>query len=101
MLHEKELVLNADDTENFLSAIEMVRDISRMVDLQAQWQSTGLGSLIASAIKDTDQTLQQEVNIHAEFPSVTDHNEIEQAFNNLINTASQYANRKNPLSGLV
>lgn len=101
MLHEKELVLNAEDTENFLSAIEMVRDISRMVDLQAQWQSTGLGSLIASAIKDTDQTLQQEVNIHAEFPSVTDHNEIEQAFNNLINTASQYANRKNPLSGLV
>ena len=101
MLHEKELVLNAEDTENFLSAIEMVRDISRMVDLQAQWQSTGLGSLIASAIKDTDQTLQQEVNIHAEFPSVTDHNEIEQAFNSLINTASQYANRKNPLSGLV
>jgi len=37
MLHEKELVLNAEDTENFLSAIEMVRDISRMVDLQAQW----------------------------------------------------------------
>lgn len=37
MLHEKEIVLNADDTENFLSAIEMVRDISRMVDLQAQW----------------------------------------------------------------
>ena len=39
-------------------------------------------------------TLQQEVHITAEFPNATDHNEIEEAFRNLTNLASQYANRK-------
>jgi hypothetical protein len=34
------------------------------------------------------------VHITAEFPGVNDHYEIEEAFNNLINKASQYANRK-------
>ena len=38
--------------------------------------------------------LEQEVTIHAAFPSVKDRNEIEEAFNNLVNRASQYANRK-------
>jgi hypothetical protein len=33
MLHEKELVLNPEDSANFLSAIEMVRDFSRYIDL--------------------------------------------------------------------
>jgi hypothetical protein len=35
------------------------------------------------------------VHIDATFPNVIDHNEIELAFDNLINKASQYANRKN------
>lgn len=39
--------------------------------------------------------LEQNVQITASFPSVIDHNEIEEAFNNLINKATQYANRKN------
>jgi hypothetical protein len=34
MLHQKELVLNAVDTENFLSAINIVRDISKAIDLR-------------------------------------------------------------------
>ena len=38
--------------------------------------------------------LDQTVQITASFPSVVDHNEIEEAFNNLINKATQYANRK-------
>jgi hypothetical protein len=39
--------------------------------------------------------VEQDVTIHAEFPNVQNHLEIEEAFNDLINTASQYANRKN------
>jgi hypothetical protein len=35
MLHQKEIVLNADDTANFLNAIEIVRDIARVIDLNA------------------------------------------------------------------
>ncbi len=38
----------------------------------------------------TPGTMQQQVTIHAEFPNVQDHNEIELAFNDLVNRASQY-----------
>ena len=36
-------------------------------------------------------TLRQHVTIDAHFPNVTNHNEIEKAFKNLVNMASQYA----------
>ena len=39
-------------------------------------------------------TLEQQVHIDATFPNVSDHNEIELALNNLVNSASQYVNRK-------
>ena len=42
----------------------------------------------------SNQTLEQKVEIKAEFPNVTNHTEIEQAFENLVNEAAQYANRK-------
>jgi hypothetical protein len=40
------------------------------------------------------EVLEQQVHIEASFPGVQDRNEIEEAFNTLINRASQYANRK-------
>ena len=43
---------------------------------------------------EENETLEQTVTIHAEFPNATNHSEIEEAFNNLVNKASQYANRK-------
>lgn len=95
MLHEKELVLNADDTSNFLTAISMLRSISELLDQNALMTSLGLSSLQAFTLSQSNaQTLQQEVTIHAEFPNVQDHNEIELAFADLVNAASQYANRK-------
>lgn len=94
-VHEKEIMLNSDDTVNFLSAIKITRSIMELIDKQAGWASAGLGVMSASGVQDYNQVLEQEVTIHAEFPNATDHNEIEEAFNNLMNTASQYANRKN------
>ena len=38
--------------------------------------------------------LDQNVHIEANFPNVQSHTEIEMAINNLINSASQYVNRK-------
>lgn len=93
ILHQKELVLNADDTTNFLSAIEMVRDITKSIDLQAQSQGIGLGALSAAGIASSS-AFEQNVNIQASFPNATSHSEIEEAFNNLINRASQFAGRK-------
>ena len=92
-LHQKELVLNATDTENMLNAIKLIRQISQTIDLQAATQSSAL-SLQASQFSNNGQVLQQEVTIHAEFPNATNHNEIEEAFNNLVNRASQFASRQ-------
>ena len=95
VLHEKELILNEDDTSNFLSAIQVTRAMLETIDLNAKQASMGVGNLVPSTVKDEMvQTLEQEVHITAEFPNVSDHNEVEEALKNLMNTASQYANRK-------
>ena len=93
MLHEKELVLNATDTENILQSVHILRSLSAALDANARYASY-TGNLTPSSVGSTDGTLQQEVHIEASFPGVTDHNEIELALDNLINSASQYANRK-------
>ena len=92
-LHQKELVLNAGDTENFLSAIDMVRQISSMIDLQAASRSSSLGLLLPGIANKEPETLDQNVHIEAHFPNVTSHSEIEEAFTNLVGKASQFANR--------
>ena len=92
VLHEKEIVLNKEDTENFLRATDILRSISNIIDLQAM--SNQFNTLSASIYSGSSGMLEQSVHIEANFPNVSDRNEIEEAFNNLINTASQYANRK-------
>ena len=95
VLHEKELILNQDDTPNMLKSLVLSKQILDIIDLNARQASLGLGQMAVASIKDDNaQTLKQEVHITAEFPTVTDHYEVEEALNNLINTASQYANRK-------
>lgn len=94
ILHEKELVLNSDDTKNILTSVGIIREISKALDNSAVWAMFGQASLNAATVgASADSTLQQEVTIHADFPNVTDHNEIELAIDNLINAASQYAYR--------
>ena len=95
MLHEKELVLNKQDTENMLKIVSMVRDLSAMLDSKAYYAS--LAQLRANQlyqVNPTGETFEQTVTIHAEFPHATNAIEIETALNNLVNSASQYANRK-------
>ena len=93
MLHQKELVLNAQDTENMLKTVDMVRNIVRVIDLNAGSHSGGLGYIGATYSGHNAQVIEQEVTIHAEFPNAVNHTEIEMAFDNLINHASQFANR--------
>ena len=95
ILDKKEIVLNEKDTENFLSAINVVRDISKTIDLNAANASNSFAKLFAAAgIKTPQGQLQQEVHITAEFPNVSDKNEILEAFDNVINLAAQYSGRK-------
>ena len=94
MLHEKELVLNQDDTKNFLDALSISREVLHsMIEMNAKQSSLALGDLYPSSIQDMSQMLEQQVSITAEFPNATNRSDIEDAFNSLINTASQYANR--------
>ena len=94
VLHEKEIVLNQQDTANLLMTMNMLDSILATLDsytsnwlLGGSLQSPGYGGI-------PNESLEQNVHIEASFPGVTNHSEIEEAFNNLVNRASQYANRK-------
>ena len=96
MLHEKELILNPGETEDFLASLEVLRSIIKMIDLQST--ASQLGGLLHSpgyySPAGATEALEQSVHIEANFPAVTDRHEIEDAFNTLVNRASQYANRR-------
>lgn len=98
MLHEKELVLNKEDTKNILGTVELVRKLSQKIDLNAQTARYAFNyHPIINNPKLTDRELQvnQTVSITAEFPNAQNRTEIEEAFTTLINQASQFANQKN------
>ena len=82
LLHQKEMVLNKEDTANLLKAVELVRDFSK--------------NLIPniSAPQATNNNTNQNITIHADFSGVRSSSEIENAFNNLVNRAVQYSNQK-------
>lgn len=92
MLHQKELVLNANDTSNMLNAITILRDITAnlgatLLNKMASISAGGTGSIgqdIAAS------GIEQIVTINAEFPNATKSREIEEALNNLVNRASQH-----------
>jgi len=93
MLHEKELVLNKDDTENILTAVDTIRSISNA--LNNNMLATLLDKLSASAsamvAQETtkDMKIEQDVHIEAIFPNVSVAEEIEAAFNDIIDMAAE------------
>lgn len=93
LLHEKELVLNKKDTANILDSVNIVRDMNNQINRNIRYAS--FAQQVAAQIKGQLQNeLKQKVEIQATFPSVTNSNEIEDAFNNLVNAAAQYVNSK-------
>ena len=95
LLDQKELVLNAEDTVNMLNAVKIA---SGMMERIAGLNSSVLDNLVAnrglSNIETggtVDSSSHQVINIQADFPNANSADEIKQAFNNLINIASQRA----------
>ena len=93
LLHQKELVLNEEDTSNILNAVNAIRSITNILG------SSVLEKLAAVTAGNfnTDlngEVLEQNVHIDAQFPNVKDSREIEEALNNLVNMASMRANRR-------
>lgn len=86
------MVLNQNDTSNLLSTIGLVKEIvgnfsNNFIDAAGRLNYSGLSNVSSGS-------LDQNVQIQANFPNVVDHNEIELALNNLVNSASQYVNKK-------
>lgn len=102
LLHQKELVLNQEDTQNILSAVAAVRSIGpalfqqieRILDANAK-AGFGLMSSKLSANFNTsmanDREINQNVVIQADFPGVSSAVEIEAALRDLVNNAAQEA----------
>lgn len=94
MAHEKELLLNKTDTENILNAVSFVRSLNS--SLLTTLANIGGGASTKAAIptSNADQTIEQKVEITATFPNVNVKGEIEEAFDELINLATQHAFKK-------
>ena len=92
-LHEKELVLNKKDTDNILDAVSIARNIDSLIyglTSNTNWKLSNLIGQVNPMFENTP--IEQRVQINAEFPGVTDQYEIQEAFANLTNDASQYLN---------
>ena len=95
ILHEKEIVLNKEDTANMLNVVGMVRDMVSSFNLNERLNNLlSMATTVTGIAGPQTQSLEQQVHIEANFPNVQSHTEIETALNNLINSASQYVNRK-------
>ena len=102
VLHQKEMVLNANDTENFLQGMNVIRSMS---DLNGSIEGAILKSIAKMAvnINGINPSLVQNssnsasnnatYNITAEFPNANDVNEIREAILSLPNLASQYTSQ--------
>ena len=89
VLHQKELVLNSEDTKNILSAVDIVRSIGasmrdRINSLTSKFNNN-------NNITNNGMTIEQKVSIEAKFEGQTESSQIETALMNLVNYASQHA----------
>lgn len=103
-LHQKELVLNQEDTQRILDAVSYARTLSAaqlslITDYLDSQTSSVFGLMAAKLGSPIGQaaaagTLNQNVAIEANFPNVTSAVEIENALRELVNRSAQYANKR-------
>ena len=92
-MHQKELVLKEEDTQNILNAVNAIRNITNAIgsNLLSKLANVTAGKLDYDTGKSA---LEQNVHIDAQFPNVKDSREIENALNNLVNVASMRINKR-------
>lgn len=95
VLHQKELILNATDTQNILATVSAVRDLVAGLKTQTLSGLSMLSSIGGMTTRETAQDVNQNVHITAEFPNVSSSSEIEDALLNLNERAIQYAFKNN------
>ena len=103
VLHQKELVLNQEDTKNMLVAVQSIRELapSMIAEMRARISGTAAASqsLFGSrysgmrpAFDRKATELAQSVQINADFPGVRDAIEIKEALESLVQTSAQRIN---------
>ena len=91
---EQELIELEHQIEQRMNYESLMDEIIKSIELQSV--NAQLGGMLNSPMVGTGimkEELQQKVEISASFPNVENRSEIEEAFKDLINQASQYANR--------
>ena len=98
LAHEKELVLNKTDTENILNAVDIIRNLQLSLDASVAGRLAEMMKSYNSSMQawddSKDWTIEQNIQINAEFPNATDSSEIEKAFEELLNMAAQRVAQK-------
>lgn len=94
LLHSKEIVLNANDTQNILKAVESVRAMTAAMKGATLAEAVGSISSIGKSIETANSRVDQNVNITAEFPNATSADEIREAILGLNNQVLHYTHRK-------
>lgn len=103
VLHQKELVLNQEDTKNMLTAVQSIRELapSMIAEMRARISGTAAASQslfgsrysgMRSAFDRKATELAQSVQINADFPGVRDAIEIKEALESLVQTSAQRIN---------
>ena len=103
ILHQKELVLNKEDTKNMLDAVNTIRDIKNLNGAISNTIADSIMNLFTNSIHSiTDKITPNNQkqgdtytieNITAEFPNAQDVDEIREAIMSLPRLASQYVAR--------
>ena len=96
ILHEKELVLNQTDTQNILSAVGLIRDMTTEMKNSAFGTVLDMISVYKN-IRPEDplgNSIEQRVSIEAVFPDASDANEIRTALLSLADEAYMYSSKK-------
>lgn len=97
LLHQKELVLNAADTENILQTVQAVRDMTSQMKSSIFADIVSGLNQISSNIRfasNNEDIVQQEVHITAEFPNAESASDIREALLSLNDQAMQYSSRQ-------
>ena len=96
VVHPNEYVLTSQDAPNILAAAQIAsRVMDRVADLKAAAMSQvggAIGGLFTAVANANENNMsEQQIIINADFPAVESAREIKQAFNELVNLASQRA----------
>lgn len=89
LLHEKELVLNKEDTRNLLDAVSILRTVMGNFNGNIMTRLDSIKSGFTNILSSNSEELKQDVHIEANFPNVDSKKQIEDAFANLVNIAAQ------------